>query len=171
MTQWYALCTAPRQEMTVAAALSERRFPFFLPMQTEHRDGRRHMEPLFPGYVFVLCELGDLAEFHGLDGVQSLFRYVREDGYLWPAEFAAREILGLQIEERAGTFDFTRLAKPPKYKPAKGDEVRIMAGPYFNFVATVLATPQGERCRLMIQHETFDAPRKRTEDVGHLTAA
>lgn len=173
MTHWYALCTEPRRETVVAAGLAERSYPFFLPMQTDWRGQplQRHMEPLLPGYVFVLCELEDLAELRALEGVQSLFRYVRGDGLLWPMEFPGREILGLQIEERSGTYDLTKLVKAPKYRPRKGDAVRIMAGPYFNFVATVLSTPQGDRCKLLIQHETFEAPRNRTEDVAHLAAA
>lgn len=173
MTHWYALCTEPRRETVVAAGLAEREFPVFLPMQTDWRGQpqQRHMEPLLPGYVFVLCELGDLAELRGIEGVQSLFRYVRGDGNLWPMEFPGRVVLGLQIEERAGTYDLTKLARAPKYRPRKGDAVMIVAGDYYGFLATVLATPQGDRCKLLIQHDSFEAPRNRTEDVAHLTAA
>ena len=173
MSEWYALRTRGGQENVVAAGLAERHFRFFLPMQTDHRGHppRRHMEPLFPGYVWVLCELTELADLRGIEGVESLFRYIANDGHLWPAEFPARVILGLQIEERAGTYDFTRKVAPPKYRPRKGDRVQITAGDYYGFLATVLATPQGDRCKLLIQHETFEAPRNRTEDVAHLTAA
>jgi transcription antitermination factor NusG len=171
MSEWYALCAAPRRETVVAAGLAERGFTFFLPMQTDHRAGKIHMEPLFPGFVFVLCELADLAEQRALDGVDGLFRYTRNDGMLWPVEFPGRVILGLQIEERSGTYDFTKDRKPPPYKPSKGDTVRITAGDYYGFLATVLRAKQGDRYELLIQHEAFTSPRKRTEDVAHLAAA
>jgi transcription antitermination factor NusG len=55
---WWALHTRPRQEKSLARALSQRRIPFYLPLA-----GRRlrirgqvvtsHL-PLFPGYVFLL---------------------------------------------------------------------------------------------------------------------
>jgi transcription antitermination factor NusG len=169
MTQWYALRTASRRERVVAANLAERGFPIFLPMETSWRGPHRHMEPLMPGYVFALCEPEDFANLHGIEGVQGFVRYIREDGIAWPAAFPATVILGLQIEERWGAFDATRQVKPPRYRPRKGDTVRIMAGTYYGFMAKVLAAPQGERCKLLI--DGFEKARHRTEDVAHLTAA
>jgi transcription antitermination factor NusG len=169
--EWYAVTVLPRRERAVAASIAERHFPIFLPMQTEWRGSGRHMEPLMPSYVFVLCEPGDFAEIHGIEGVCGFVRYIRDDGIAWPIPLPSIAILGLQIEERAGTYDYTQQVRQPRYKPRKGEQVRITAGDYYGFVATVLATPQGDRCKLMIQHETFEAPRRRTEDVAHLTAA
>ena len=171
MGHWYALRTTTGRETSVAVHLAERRLTFFLPMQTDWNGDAKHMTPLLPGYVFVRCGLEEIATLIGLEGVIQAVRYVRDDGELWPIPFPDVVILGLQIEERAGTFDFTRLAIAPKYRPRKGETVRITAGPYFDFVATVLAAPRAGRCKLLIQHETFEAPRKKTLDVGHLTAA
>lgn len=168
---WYALCTGPQQERRVAASVAERGYSFFLPMETEWDDAahtQRTMRPVFRGYVFVLCELQDLADLHGIEGVTGLFRYLRDGGLLWPRDFPAGEILALQIDERAGVFDYTCAVKP-RYRPKKGEHVRITAGPYFNHVAKVLATPRGRRVKLLI--EGFDKPRYRTEEVGHLIAA
>jgi transcription antitermination factor NusG len=171
MSEWYALCTGPQQERRVAAGVAEREFSFFLPMETiwaDTRRAQRTMRPVFRGYVFVLCDLTDLAALHGIEGVTGLFRYLRDDGLLWPRDFPAGVILGLQIDERAGAFDATRDQKP-QFKPKKGERVKIAAGPYFNFFAKVLATPRGKRVQLLV--EGFDKPRHRTEDVEHLSAA
>lgn len=169
---WYALRTASRQERHVAAGLAERGFTFFLPMETDWRGKPhvRHMEPLLPGYVFVVITSGDdIAELHGLEHTQGFVRYMRDDGYLWPVMFPARAVLGLQMDERAGAFDRTRKIKPPKYQPKRGERVQIQAGDYYGYFAKVLSSPSGDRRKLLI--EGFDKPRHKTLDVAHLVAA
>jgi transcription antitermination factor NusG len=171
MSAWYALRVVTRRERVVAAGLGERGFPAFLPMQADWagQPRERRLEPLLPGYVFVLCDPEDFAELIGLEEVINFVRYIRNDGIAWPIEFPGSEILGLQIEERAGTYDFTRLVKPPRYRPKKGETVRITAGTYYGFIAKVLSAPREDRCKLMI--EGLGKPRRRTEDVAHLEAA
>lgn len=171
MTAWYALITEPRRERQAAVGLAERRFTFFLPMQTDWVGSPkvRHMEPLIPGYLFVLCQETDLAQLHGVDGICGVVRYMRDDGVLWPAPMPAGAILGLQMDERTGLFDKTRTIKPPKYRPKKGETVKIKAGPYFGFLAKVLASPSKDRRKLIVQG--FDPPRHTTTDVSNLEAA
>jgi transcription antitermination factor NusG len=169
--EWYALCAAPQRERQAAAGLAERGFTFFLPMEMEWRGKPRvqHMSPLLPGYVFALCGPEDFADLHGIEGIQGFVRYLREDGAMWPLAFPASDILGLQMEERAGAFDRTRRVKAPRYQPKKGERVKIKAGTYLGFFAKVLAAPSGERRKIMI--EGFDPPRHKTLDVRHLEAA
>lgn len=169
--EWFAVCTAPQGETLAAAGLAERGFTFFLPMEMDWRGTPRvrHMAPLLPGYVFVVCTEDDFADLHGIEGIQGLVRYLREDGVSWPLAFPAREILGLQMDERNGAFDRTRVTKAPRYQPKKGNRVRIKAGPYLGFFAKVLAAPSDVRRKVMI--EGFDPPRHKTLDVAHLEAA
>jgi transcription antitermination factor NusG len=171
MSDWYALRVTPRQEASVAAVLAERGITFFLPMETIWHGSPRvkHMAPLLAGYVFVLCDTGDFANLHGVEGVLNFVRYLREDGMTWPAPFPAREILGLQIEERRGLYDRTRNTKPPRYRPKKGERVQITAGTYLGFFATVLSAPTKDRRKLLI--DGFGKARHKTLDVGHLVAA
>lgn len=171
MTDWYAIRTASRQERHVAAGLAERGFTFFLPMETEWRGQPRvrNMEPLLPGYVFVLCQANDFADLHGIEHVAGLVRYYREDGLLWPMPFPGREILRFQMDERSGAFDRTQLVKPPRYRPKKGERVQITAGDYYGFFAKVLSSPAQDRRKLLI--EGFGKPRHKTLDVAHLVAA
>lgn len=168
---WYVVCTPPQQENTAAAGLAERGFTFFLPMEIEWRGKprARHMVPLLPGYVFVVCGPDDFADLHGIEGVSGFVRYVREDGALWPLAFPAREVLRLQMDERNGLFDRTRKTKPPRFEPKKGQRVRIKAGPYLGHFAKVLAAPASIRRKVMI--EGFDPPRHKTLDVAHMEAA
>lgn len=169
--EWYALRTAAQRECQAAAGLAERGFTFFLPMETDwHGKPRvRHMTPLLPGYVFTLCSSDDFADLHGLEHVQGLVRYTREDGSLWPLAFPGRAILGLQMDERNGLFDRTRLIKAPKYQPKKGERVQIKAGTYLGYFAKVLSSPTQDRRKLLIEGLTPD--RRKTLDVAHLAAA
>lgn len=169
--EWYAIVTDTSQERNVAAALAEHGWVFFLPMETDWRGkpSVRHMSPLLPGYVFVLCEADSFADLHGIEGVRGFVRYMREDGALWPVAFPGRAILGLQMDERAGAFDRTRTVKPPRYAPKKGERVRIKAGAYQGYFAKVLAAPTKDRRKLLI--EGFETARHKTLDVAHLEAA
>ena len=171
MSEWFALRTATRRESTVAAGLAERDFTFFLPMETDWKGQPRvkHMEPLMPGYVFVLCDSDGFANLHGIEGVQGFVRYMREDGLLWPAAFPGLAILGLQMDERAGVFDRTRTVKAPKYRPRSGARVQITAGTYLGYFAKVLAAAPNERFKLAV--EGFEKMRHKTLDVAHLAAA
>ena len=171
ISQWYCVTTAPRRECAVAAGLAERMFTFFLPMATEWKGKPRvrHMEPLLPSYVLVLCAERDLADLHGIEHVVGFVRYVREDGVRWPVAFPMEDVLGLQAEERAGVFDATRKVKPPKYLPKKGERVQITAGTYMGYFAKVLASPDADRRKLIV--EGFEPPRHKTLDVEHLVAA
>jgi transcription antitermination factor NusG len=168
--EWYAIRTLAQREHQAAAGLAERGFTTFIPMATEWRGKPRQRvnEPVLPGYVFVLCDPDDFADLHGVDGNLGFVRYQREDGAAWPRVFPLGLILELQISERSGVFDNTRTVRY-RYVPRKGEQVKITAGPYYGFVAKVLATPRGDRCKLLI--ECFGNPRRRTEDVVHLTAA
>lgn len=170
MSNWYAVRTVSAKERKVALLLSERGFSIFLPMETDYRGQprQRHMEPLMPGYVFVLCDWEDFAEIHGVEGASGFVRYMRDDGVAWPAPFPLKAILGLQIEERAGLFDKTRSQKPKRYHPKKGEQVQIIAGPYYQFVAKVLSV-NGTTAKLMI--EGFDKPRRKSIDIAHMQAA
>lgn len=167
---WYAIRARGAQERTAAVTLIECGFTVFLPMGAYWRGSPRvkHHEPLMPGYVFVRCEPEDFADIHGLEGIQGFVRYYREDGAMWPIPLPDREILKVQVEERAGVYDYTR-DKRVRYRPRKGEMVKITAGPYLGFIAKVLATPRGDRAKLLV--EGFDAPRNRTEDIRYLTEA
>lgn len=167
--EWYAIRVETQHEHTVAALLAERGFPTFVPMMRELRGGQIYTGPLMPAYVFVLCEPADFADLHGIEHVVGFVRLIREDGVAWPAAFPGREVLRLQIDERAGLFDLTRSIKAPKYRPKKGARVQIVAGVYQGEFAKVLAAPTQDRRKLLI--EGFDPPRHKTLDVAHLVAA
>lgn len=172
MAQWYALRTESRQERAVAAGLAERGLTVFLPMETDWRGQPRvkHMEPILPGYVFVLmtCD-NDFAEVHELEHVGGFVRYLGDDQIMWPMPFPTCDILRFQSDERAGLFDKTRNVAPPRYRPKKGSRVQITAGDYYGHFAKVISAPSKDRRKLAI--EGFDPPRHKTLEVSQLAAA
>lgn len=172
MSLWYAVRTATRREKYALKGLAEQGFAVFMPCETWLRQTSRVREvatrPLFPGYMFVLCEGEDFRRVLDTEGVHQFVLCNLDGGLSVPIPFPTALILGLQAEERAGLFDRTRQAKIP-YRPNKGDRVKVIAGVYQGFIARVLASPKGERAHVMVQVSGRETGR--TIDVEHLTAA
>lgn len=172
MSLWYAVRTATRREKYAAQALDEQGFSVFLPHETRWRISGRVKEfvyrPLFPGYMFVLCEGED---FHRVRAVEGIHAFVTcstgEGGVAVPIPFPTTVIIGLQAEERAGVYDKTK-SKKVEYRPRKGDKAKITAGVWQGFVAKVLATPRGKRAHVMVEGPFGKGAHV---DVGHLSAA
>lgn len=170
MTQWYAVNTTPRRELPAIASLAEKGFAVFMPCETVTRRIGRHHEivsrPLFPGYLFVLCDPKQFREVLEIDAIQQFVRY-RCGADLSPVIIPLPAIIEMQADERRGAYDRTR-AKPNAYRPRKGDKVRVMAGPWQNFVGKLLATPRGQRAQVMIEGPFG---RGVALDIGYLRAA
>lgn len=170
MSQWYAVNIAVRRERAAIASLSEKGFAVFMPCETVMRRIGREVEavhkPLFPGYLFVLCDHRHFEEIREVDTVRGFVRYMA-GGEQRNVTFPLAAILEMQAAERAGHYDRTR-AKPNAYRPKKGDKVRVTAGPWMNFVGKLLATPRSRRAQIMIEGPFG---RGVTLDVGHLRAA
>jgi transcription antitermination factor NusG len=170
MSIWYCIRTATRQEAKALARLDDKGYAVFLPCETVKRRlggaDERVDRPLFPGYMFILCEPHDHPEILKMEGVHQFVRVGTGDDlrpFPWPTGF----VIGLQAQERAGAFDRTRSEKV-QYRPRKDDRVQITAGPYQAYFAKVLNTPRGDRVHLMIEGPFGGG---KTLDIGHLAAA
>lgn len=152
-SQWYAVRTATRRELTALKALTEIGYAVFMPCETVQRRMGREFEivnrPLYQGYLFVLCQPGDFREVIDTDGVHA-FLAGGGERHDEPLAIPRKAILELQADERAGVFDRTRRAKP-QFRPKKDERVQITAGPWMGFIGRVLNTPRGERAKLMIE--------------------
>lgn len=170
-SQWYAIRTATCREKATAAALGEAGVTVYLPMYTYwgNRPGftghTRCESPLLRGYLFVLIEPSDEERVRGIEGVHSFLGYADEEGDNRPLAIPLAAILEMQIDERCGEYDGTRYVKP-KYKPKRGDKVKITAGPWLNHIGKVLSTPKKDRAHLMIEGPYG---RGTTVQISHLT--
>ena len=173
MSQWYAVRTASGREFTALAGLVERGFAVFMPMQRRWRLLSRGKpnesvdRPLIPGYLFVLCEPEDFAAISDLEAVHAFVTYTCEDEIARPIAFPLVVILGLQADERAGVFDYTKHTRV-KYRPKKGDRVKVKAGTWLSFIGKVLETPRGERAHVMLEGPFG---RGMVLDLDHIEAA
>jgi transcription antitermination factor NusG len=72
-SRWYAACTNPRHEKSVAQQMEGNEINYYLPLYRSIRrwkDRRKELElPLFPGYVFVQIALKDRMRILRLPGV------------------------------------------------------------------------------------------------------
>jgi transcription antitermination factor NusG len=168
---WYCVRSATRQETKTLARLTEKGYAVFLPCETVQRrlggaDERVH-RPLFPGYMFILCEPDNHPEILEMEGVHQFVR-VGTGENLRPFPWPSSVIIGLQAQERAGDFDRTRAKPPPAYKPRKGDKVQVTAGHWHSYIGTVLNTPTKARALVKIEGPFGKGV---TLDVAHLKAA
>jgi transcription antitermination factor NusG len=156
MSQWYAVRSATCREEPAAKALREAGVTVFLPMEARWGSrpgqiGRVRLErPLIRGYLFVLMEPTDERRVLDVEGVHAFLGYSDEEGSVRPLPIPLAMIIELQADERAGRYDRTLHVKT-KYRPKKGDRVRVLAGPWLSFFGKVIATPRGDRTHLMIE--------------------
>lgn len=158
MLTWYVVQTNPQCERRAEAGLKEHGFTVFCPLETRWKRSRskareRVDRPLFTGYLFVgLCPWQSLYHVRQIDGVKSLVQ--NADGS--PAEIGWLEIKGervhpiydLQARQAAGEFDHTP-AKRSAF--SKGDDARILAGPFKGHVGKMLSADDHGRVSLMLK--------------------
>jgi transcription antitermination factor NusG len=170
MSSWYAVRSATRMETKALAGLAEQGFAVFLPCETVERllGGAKEYvsRPLFPGYLFILCDPDAFRQILEVEGVHQFVRFGTGEN-LQPFPFPTSEIIELQAQERAGEFDRTRTKKAP-YRPRKGDKVQVTAGPWQTYIGRVLNTPTKDRVLVKIEGPFGKG---KTLDVAHLKAA
>lgn len=156
MSQWYALRCATRRERAAHDALTEKGFAVFLPMETLLRRLGRQFEvyerPLFPSYLFVLGQDADFPAMRTAHTAINGFVQINTPRGPAPMAIPVRAILGLQAEERAGTYNrIPKAKKPAPYAPKAGVRVQITTGVWQGYFARVLQTPRGQRANVLIQ--------------------
>lgn len=158
MLKWYALQTNPCCERKAEAGLREHGFTVFLPVETRWKRSRAKQRkrvdiPLFTSYLFVgLCPWQSLYHVRLVDGVRGIV--LTSDGV--PAEIGSREIDGrevhpiydLQARQASGEFDHTP-AKRSAF--SRGDDARILAGPFKGHVGQMLSADDEGRVSLMLR--------------------
>lgn len=159
MTLWLILRSATRQEPKAVRSLKEAGYNAYCPERTvrDHlardKTATRQMS-LFPGYLFV--EEPDPARLHGVleaDGVHA-FLWVHGSHQKRPATVSGRFVEELKAAQEAGAFDDSK--PKPKWKPKKGDKVRVAQGPFSVFSCEVaeIIEAKGE-ARIKVFMEMF----------------
>ena len=162
MNAWYALYTKPNSEAKVARTLKVRGFESYFHLLPSKPDER--IEPLFPTYVFVRCDLETLgvASLHWIPGLRHIVGFGGRPAVVPDAAIEYLDAELRRIEAQGGL---------PTHSFQPGDEVVIEEGPLAG-LRGVFQGPLGpaERVHILITFLGNRATRTEVE-VAALRAA
>ena len=170
--QWYGVRCATRQEAKVIERLKEAKIEAYMPAikRWRRRAGVREKADvaMFPGYVFVCCDIADLFRIRSIEGVHQFVRRVNELGDYEPFVFPDEVIGNVLLAQDRGEFDETKTYH--EYRPKKGDQARVIAGRYRGWIVWVLgSTPKQRKAKVRLEggreDYVFDL------DFAHMDAA
>jgi transcriptional antiterminator RfaH len=144
---WYCFTAQPKREHIAAAAIKARvRIDAFCPRIAYRKRTKkgivRFVEALFPGYVFVLCDVQQhLRHILSMQGVKSVVKY----GDYIP------ELSVELVDELARHFpEGVREMENPEIRP--GQEVMLTEGPFKDLQAIVESyAPANDRIRILLE--------------------
>lgn len=143
---WYLVQSRPNQSHIASRNLRRQGIEFFLPMQRAalRRRGRiaEAVRPLFNGYFFVTFDPAR-PEWRAINTTPGVLRLVRF-GAGYPKQVPSALVIGLMLRcDEAGVL------RPPQ-DLGPGDAVRIVSGPFVDFVATVESVLPARRVTLLL---------------------
>lgn len=118
--------------------------------------------PLLPSMIFVRAGDDDLAALMSIDGVFRRLDPRSADQAKEVAEF----ILSLKFAEGHSAFDKTLFKR---VRLEIGQKVRIAAGPYAGFLATIIGLNRAGRAKLIVS--AFGQSKRHSSEVGLLEPA
>ena len=147
MAYWAAARLVPRQEALALHCLGLAGYETYLPRLRERRVSRGRKitvtPPLFPGYCFILIQL----QWHSARWSPGIATIIR-DGEC-PARVPDAAIGELKAREVDGLINLPKPPSAPGLRP--GAQVKILAGPFCGFVATLIGLRPRERCEVLLQ--------------------
>ena len=143
--QWYVVAAQPGRETIAELHLKMQDFAVWMPRQLRVvRHARRRYEkrvPFFPGYLFVLLDIGRdrWRSINATAGVRSLVMRAER-----PAPCPSGLVEGLQaLTGEDGMFDAMAMAAP-------GDKVRVVSGPFAELRGTLVSLDGRRRARILL---------------------
>jgi transcriptional antiterminator RfaH len=130
--EWFILQFKPNSHRQATKNLSRQGFETFLPLyDTTSRKASRFItatQPLFPGYMFITFNKAE-SEWHKINNTYGVSRLVTFNSVL-------KSIPSIFIDNLMMRYDTSGKLLPIK-KLKKGDHVKVLKGPFANFIATV----------------------------------
>lgn len=143
---WYVVSTRPNQEARAAEHLARQGFAPWLPQIRKTRRHARRIDtvaaPLFPGYLLVALDTArqPWRAINGTCGVRHVICRGEQ-----PAAVPEAFIAELRARREADGF-----FAAPEPGLRRGDQVRLLEGPFSDHVATILRLGEGERERVWL---------------------
>jgi transcriptional antiterminator RfaH len=130
--EWFILQFKPNSHHQAIKNLTQQGFETFLPLHdTTSRKASRFIttnQPLFPGYMFITFDKAE-PKWHKINNTYGVSRLVTFNAVLKP-------IPTTFIDNLMKRYDLSGKLLPVK-KLQKGDQVKVLKGPFANFIATV----------------------------------
>jgi transcriptional antiterminator RfaH len=130
--EWFILQFKSNSHHLAAKNLNQQGLETFLPLQdTTSRRASRFIntsKPLFPGYMFIKFDRAE-SEWHKINSTYGVSRLITFNSIL-------KSIPTTFVDSLMMRYDLSGKLLPIK-KLKKGDHVRVLKGPFANFIATV----------------------------------
>ena len=130
--EWFILQFKSNSHHQATKNLIRQGFEIFLPLHdTTSRNVSRFVtttQPLFPGYMFIKFDRTE-SKWHKIKNTYGVSRLVTFNSILKP-------IPTIFVNNLMKRYDFSGKLLPIK-KLKKGDQVKVLKGPFSNFIATV----------------------------------
>jgi len=146
--QWHLALCKPNQHHIATASLSRLECEVFLPLQKMQRRWRGSLfddlRPVFPGYVFVGVD-PRRPIWHLLRMAYGVSRIIGFGPY-GPAEVPEAVIAGLMAR-----CDSDGVLRPHQEQFAEGDHIRIISGPFADFVTQIDKIEPDHRLHVLLE--------------------
>jgi len=130
--EWFILQFKPNAHHQANKNLNQQGFETFLPLNdTTSRNASRFINanrPLFPGYMFITFDRAE-SKWHKIKNTYGVSRLVTFNSNL-------KSIPDIFVNNLMKRYDLSGNLLPIK-KLKKGDQVKLLKGPFANFAATV----------------------------------
>ena len=143
---WYVASVRANQEARALEHLARQGFDAWLP---RYRKTRRHarsfqttVAPLFPGYVFVRLDT-NVQRWRSVNGTFGVRSLISQDGE--PARLPGAFVESLQMRT-----DADGIVGPEAAPLPLGSNVRVVAGPFADYVGTLIRLDSRQRVTLLL---------------------
>ena len=130
--EWFILQFKHNSHHKAVKNLTQQGFETFLPLHdTSSRRASRFItttQPLFPGYMFITFDRAE-SKWHKINNTYGVLRLVTFNSVL-------KSIPTIYVCNLMKRYDLSGKLVPIK-KLNKGDQVKVLKGPFANFIATV----------------------------------
>ena len=130
--EWFILQYKPNAHHQAAKNLNRQGFETFLPLHdTTSRKASRFVtttQPLFPSYMFIKFDRAE-TKWHKINNTYGVSRLITFNSIL-------KSIPTTFIDSLIRRYDLSDKLIPVK-KLKKGDQIKVLNGPFANFIATV----------------------------------
>ena len=143
--EWFILQFKPNSHHQATKNLNQQGFETFLPLNdSTSRKASRFItstQPLFLGYMFVRFDRAG-SKWHKINNTYGVSRLVTFNSLLKP-------IPTTFVDNLMSRYDLSGKLMPVK-KLKKGDQVKVLKGPFANFVATVETYETDQRIWILL---------------------